>query len=87
MKIDFSKIQVKDIEGNEVTLDVSQQLGNMMYLNAQDIAVADLGHEIYHKKEVELNDDQAKAVAEFVENGFKAFVKREILAMLKPEQK
>lgn len=87
MKIDFSKIQVKDIEGNEVSLDVSQQLGNMMYLNAQDIAVADLGHEIYHKKEVELNDDQAKAVAEFVENGFKAFVKREILAMLKPEQK
>jgi hypothetical protein len=87
MKIDFSKIQVKDIEGNEVTLDVSQELGNMMYLNARDIAVADLGHEIYHKKEVELNDDQAKAVAEFVENGFKAFVKREILAMLKPEQK
>ena len=87
MKIDFSKIQVKDIEGNEVTLDVSQELGNMMYLNARDIAVADLGHEIYHKKEIELNDDQAKAVAEFVENGFKAFVKREILAMLKPEQK
>lgn len=87
MKIDFSKIQVKDIDGNEVTLDVSQELGNMMYLNARDIAVADLGHEIYHKKEVELNDDQAKAVAEFVENGFKAFVKREILAMLKPEQK
>lgn len=87
MKIDFSKIQVKDIEGNEVTLDVSQELGNMMYLNARDIAVADLGHEIYHKKEVELNDDQAKAVAEFVENGFKAFVKREILAMLKTEQK
>lgn len=87
MKIDFSKIQVKDIEGNEVTIDVSQELGNMMYLNAKDIAVADLGHEIYHKKEVELNDEQAKAVAEFVENGFKAFVKREILAQLNPEMK
>ena len=87
MKIDFSKIQVKDIEGKELTLDVSQQLGNMMYLNARDIAVADLGHEIYHKKEVELTDEQAEAVAEFVENGFKAFVKREILALLKPEKK
>ena len=87
MKIDFSKIQVKDIEGNEVTIDVSQELGNMMYLNAKDIAVADLGHEIYHKKEVELNDEQAKAVAEFVENNFKAFVKREILAQLNPEKK
>ena len=87
MKIDFSKIQVKDIEGKELTLDVSQQLGNMMYLNARDIAVADLGHEIYHKKEVELTDEQAEAVAEFVENCFKAFVKREILALLKPEKK
>lgn len=84
MKIDFSKIQVKDVEGNPVLLDVSKELGNMMYLNAKDIAVADLGHEIYHKKEVELTDKQAKVVAKYVEDGFKAFVKREVLPMLLP---
>lgn len=87
MKIDFSKILVKDIEDNKMELDVSHELGNMLYLNAKDIAVADLGHEIYHKKEVELNDEQAKVVADFVNKSFKAFVKREILAMLQPEQK
>lgn len=85
MKIDFSKIKVKDIEGNESTVDISQDLGNMMYLNAKDIAVADLGHKIYHEKEVELTKEQAASVAEFVDGGFKAFVKREILPILRAE--
>ena len=53
MKIDFSKVQIKDIEDQPMTVDISKELGNMMYLNAQDIAVADLGHDIYHKHEVE----------------------------------
>ena len=83
MKIDFSKIKVKDIEGLEETIDISQDLGNMMYLNANDIAVADLGHEIYHKKEVDVDKDQAKVIAEYVEKGFKAFVKRELLPILR----
>lgn len=82
MKIDFSKIMIEDIEGNEIAVDVSKQLGNMMYVNAQDIAVADLGREIYHKKEVELNDVQAKQIRPFVEGGFKAILKRVLLPML-----
>ncbi len=82
MKIDFSKIMIEDIEGNKIAVDVSKQLGNMMYVNAQDIAVADLGREIYHKKEVELNDVQAKQIRPFVEGGFKAILKRVLLPML-----
>lgn len=82
MKIDFSKIMIEDIEGNEIAVDVSKQLGNMMYVNAQDIAVADLGREIYHKKEVELNEVQAKQIRPFVEGGFKAILKRVLLPML-----
>lgn len=82
MKINFSKIMIEDIEGNEIAVDVSKELGNMMYLNAQDIAVADLGREIYHKKEVELNEVQAKQVRGYVEKGFKAILKRVLLPML-----
>ena len=82
MRIDFSKIMIEDIEGNEIAVDVSKQLGNMMYVNAQDIAVADLGREIYHEKEVELNDVQAKQIRPFVEGGFKAILKRVLLPML-----
>ncbi len=73
---------IEDIEGNKVAVDVSRELGNMMYLNAQDISVADLGREIYHKHEVELTDAQAKQVRIFVENGFKAILKRVLVPML-----
>lgn len=82
MKIDFSKVQIKDIEGNTQAVDISKELGNMMYLNAQDIAVADLGHDIYHKKEVDLTKEQAQNVKVFVEQGFKAILKRELIPLL-----
>ena len=82
MKIDFSKVQIKDIEGNTQAVDISKELGNMMYLNAQDIAVADLGHDIYHKKEVDLTKEQAQNVKGFVEQGFKAILKRELIPLL-----
>lgn len=82
MRIDFSKVQIKDIEGNTQSVDISKELGNMMYLNAQDIAVADLGHDIYHKKEVELNKEQAQNVKVFIDSGFKAIVKRELMPLL-----
>lgn len=82
MRIDFSQVQIKDIEGNAVAVDLSKELGNMLYLNAQDIAVADLGHDIYHKGEVELTREQAQIVKPFVEQGFKAIVKRELIPLL-----
>ena len=82
MKIDFSKVQIKDIEGNVQTVDISKELGNMMYLNAKDIAVADLGHDIYHKHEVDLSKEQAQTVKMFIDEGFKAIVKRELIPAL-----
>lgn len=82
MKIDFSKIEIEDIEGKKVAVDVSKELGNMMYLGADDIAVCDLGREIYHKKEVELTDAQAKQVRVYVCKGFRAVLKRVLLPLL-----
>ena len=86
MKIDFSNIMIEDIEGNKVSVDVSKELGNMMYLGATDIAVADLGREIYHKKEVELTKEQAKFVRGYVDTKFKAILKRTLLPMLDDEK-
>ena len=85
MKIDFRAVQIKDIEGNTQTVDLSKELGNMMYLNAQDIAVADLGHDIYHKGEVELTKEQVAQVRTFIDKGFKAIVKRDFLPLLSTE--
>jgi hypothetical protein len=82
MKIDFTKVQIKDIEGKAVTADVSKDLGNMMYFGDKDIAVADLGHEIYHKGEVDLNREQAQIVKAYVEEGFVAVVRRDLIPLL-----
>lgn len=82
MKIDFSKIQMKDIEGNTFDGDISKDLGNAMYFESNDIAVSDLGYEIYHKKEVEVTKEMAPEVRKYVDKGFKAIVKRALFPIL-----
>lgn len=82
MKIDFSKIQMKDIEGNTFEGDISKELGNAMYFESIDIAVSDLGHEIYHNKEVEVTKEMAAEIRKFVDKGFKAIVKKALLPIL-----
>ena len=82
MKVDFSRIEIKDIEGNAQTVDISKELGNMMYYGDQDIAVADLGHDIYQKGEVELTKEQAQLVRKYIDKNFKAIVKRVLIPLL-----
>lgn len=81
-QIDFSNIIIKDIEGNDVAVDISKDLGNAIYYGTRDIAAADLGRSIYHKKKVELNDEDVKVVRQYVERDFKAIVKMAVLPML-----
>ena len=54
----------------------------MMYYGEQDIAVADLGHDIYHNGEVELTKEQAAIVKGYIDKGFKAIVKRVMMPVL-----
>jgi hypothetical protein len=82
MKIDFSKIEIKDIEDNVIVVDISKDLGNDMYFNTQDVAESDLGHDIYHKKEIEVGKKEAEMIRPYIDKGFKAIVKRELLPFL-----
>ena len=79
MKIDFSKIEIKDIEDNVIVVDISKDLGND---NTQDVAESDLGHDIYHKKEIEVGKKEAEMIRRYIDKGFKAIVKRELLPFL-----
>lgn len=67
MKVDFRKIEVPNIEGQIETADVSKQLGNLMYMQGQNIEECELGRDIYHKGEVELSDKQVKMVRCFIQ--------------------
>ena len=63
--IDFRKIPIQDIEGNVSGADVSKALGNLLYMQGQNIEECELGRDIYHKGEVELTDQQRQTVKAF----------------------
>lgn len=66
-RIDFSKIEIKDIENNSITLDVRKPLGNSIYMQGQNIEERDLGRAIYYSDgEVTLTDTQIESVKRFV---------------------
>lgn len=74
MKIDFRKIQVKDIEGNNSTVDIAKMLGNAIYQKTADLGELELAQDIYKKGEVELSAEQAEVIKSYVKVGFVAFV-------------
>lgn len=67
MKVNFSKIIIKDIEGREVQADFQKQLGNQLYMQGRNIEECELGKRIYFAQgEVELSDKEAAIVKQAV---------------------
>lgn len=65
--VDFRRIGIKNIEGQIETADVSKQLGNVMYMQGQNIEECELGRDIYHNGQVELNQKQEDMVRRFIQ--------------------
>lgn len=65
--VDFRTIGIKNIEGQIETADVSKQLGNVMYMQGQNIEECELGRDIYHNGQVELNQKQEDMVRRFIQ--------------------
>lgn len=74
MKIDFRNIQVKDIEGNNSTVDIAKMLGNTIYQKTADLGELELAQQIYKNGEVELSTNQAERIKEYVKTNFVAVV-------------
>lgn len=67
MKVNFSKIIIKDIEGRDVQADFQKQLGNQLYMQGRDIEECELGKRIYFAQgDVELTDKEASIVKQAV---------------------
>lgn len=82
MKVNFKNIQVKDIEGNNSTVDIAKMLGNVIYQKTADLGELELAREIYKNGEVELTQEQVECVKSCVKTGFVAFVQEAVIAML-----
>lgn len=82
MKIDFGKILIKDVRGAYRTTDVSEVLGNTLYMGARDCGTAELGQRIYREKCVDLTAVEARKVREYVEGNFTYVYKMALLPQL-----
>lgn len=76
MKVDFRKLEIKDLEGNIVTFDASKQLANFIYMETQDLGDLILAQDIYKNGEVELEDNQINKIKGWLRTNFKAFVQK-----------
>lgn len=62
-KINFKALEVEDIEGNMQRLDIAKALGNMLYMQGQNVEECDLGRKIYYSEgEIELDENQVRSV-------------------------
>ena len=82
MRIDFSKIDTQDIEGNKSTVNISKELGNAIYNKTADIGELELAREIYKQGEVEVDAEKASIIVKYVNETFLAFVKEAICPVL-----
>lgn len=63
VKVDFSKITIKDINGNDIVADFQKQLGNQLYMQGQNIEECELGKKIYFTPDGEATELDDKEVA------------------------
>nr|WP_298672099.1 hypothetical protein [uncultured Prevotella sp.] len=83
MKINFEKIEGKDVNGKVINIDMSKTLGNQMYRTAMSEDDMNLGKEIYIKGTIEVNPRRAASIKRFINEGsFFAFVKCAIIPTL-----
>lgn len=88
-KVNFAMIPFKDINGNDVTIDTTKELGNLMYMQGEDLAECELGQAIYHSndegpKVMELDDKQLEAVRKHASKIKFHVLKTAILEAVKP---
>lgn len=81
-KLNFKAIPTRDIEGNLEPRDISKELGNYIYRETSDLGELDLAQRIYKDGEVEVNDDEIEIIKKYIDNAYKAFVKKAFEEML-----
>ena len=66
--VNFKEINVKNVEGEIEVVDVSKQIGNLLYTQGKDVAVCEAGQKIYHGEETELTDEAKELIRQAANN-------------------
>jgi hypothetical protein len=74
-KINFSAIEVKNIDGTTGTLNIKRDFANALYVNSKEIEGNALGLKIYNAEgEVELNEQEEKIVKDYVAQFYPSYL-------------
>ena len=66
-QIDFTKVSIKDIEGNEQETNVAKAVGNLIFNMADDVAEHDLGIKIYHSDgAIDIDENEEKILKKYL---------------------
>ena len=84
-KVDFRKLVLKDIEDNVVPTDISKPLGNALYMQGTNIEECELGRDIYHNGEVELDEKGIEVVKRFT-SGYSFILRQAVLDALEQKE-
>ena len=83
-KINFRQIPVKNIEGKEQKVSISDLLGNQLYMEGQNIEECELGKKIYFAEgEIELDDKEAGMVVQFALTHYSYIIRTALADILK----
>ena len=81
-KIDLSKVECETIERQKVTVDMTKNIANQIYMTTQDISVMDWARELYYSEgEFEFEDDKIALVKSAVA-GMPGFYKVPVMKLL-----
>lgn len=73
-KIDLSRLEITNIDGSKVEIDLSKELAQGIYSTTQKISELSFAMDLFKNPVVELTDENKEAIKSHVEKGFKAFV-------------
>ena len=67
-KVDFRTIGIENVERKIEAVDVSKNLGNQIYMQAQTIDVRDFGRKIFEEGQVEIDGEQELIIRRTIMN-------------------
>ena len=99
-KIDLTQVRFLDIEGRETVIDIAKQIGNIMYMQGQDIVENELGSKVYHSADklkdwkdsephpdcsFEVTEEEEKALNKYIAREYSYIVQKAVKDALKAE--
>lgn len=80
--IDFTSVVIKDIEGNETTVDISKNLAAILYKSAVNKDGLEIAKQIYTNGSHDVDSHIAKAIKQILLTSFLAVVQEALIPEL-----